>query len=81
MGAETLDLEIKDHLMSTSEEFQRLVQEHQAYERRLEALTTKTYLSEEEKVEEIRLKKKKLFIKDQMQQLISRAKQQRVGAQ
>jgi uncharacterized protein len=39
---------------------------------RLESLATKKYLSEEEKIEEIRLKKLKLRLKDEMETFQSR---------
>ena len=50
-------------------EFQRLVQEHSQYSQRLESLTQKRYLTDDEKLEEVRLKKLKLRLKDQMQSL------------
>ena len=49
-----------------SEEFQRLVQEHSQYSQRLDSLTQKRYLTDDEKLEEVRLKKLKLRLKDQM---------------
>jgi hypothetical protein len=51
------------------EEFQRLVQEHSPYSQSLESLTQKRYLTDDEKLEEVRLKKLKLRLKDQMQNL------------
>jgi len=59
----------RDQLLASHEEFQRLVQEHSQYSQRLETLTQKRYLSEDEKLEEVRLKKLKLRLKDQMQVL------------
>ncbi|MGB9233514.1 MAG: DUF465 domain-containing protein [Terriglobales bacterium] len=59
----------RDQLLASHEEFQRLVQEHSQYSQRLESLTQKHYLTEDEKVEEVRLKKLKLRLKDQMQDL------------
>jgi uncharacterized protein len=56
----------RDQLLASHEEFRRLVQEHSQYSQRLESLTEKRYLTEEEKLEEIRLKKLKLRLKDQM---------------
>jgi uncharacterized protein YdcH (DUF465 family) len=50
-------------------EFQRLVQEHSQYSQRLESLTQKRYLTDDEKLEEVRLKKLKLRLKDQMQSI------------
>ena len=56
----------RDQLLASHEEFRRLVQEHSQYSQRLESLTEKRYLTDEEKLEEIRLKKLKLRLKDQM---------------
>jgi uncharacterized protein YdcH (DUF465 family) len=47
-------------------EFQKLAQEHTQYSTRLDLLSQKKYLSEDEKLEEVRLKKLKLRLKDQM---------------
>ena len=56
----------RDQLLAGHEEFRRLVQEHSQYSQRLESLTQKRYLTEDEKLEEVRLKKLKLRLKDQM---------------
>ncbi len=47
----------------------QLMQEHSLYERRLDTLRAKTWLSEPELLEEIRLKKLKLSLKDEMERL------------
>jgi hypothetical protein len=47
-------------------EIQKLEAEHRHYSEQLEVLVHKPYLSDEEQLEEIRLKKLKLFVKDQM---------------
>lgn len=44
----------------------RLREEHQRYSRQLELLSSKQYLSEDEKLEEVRLKKLKLNLKDRI---------------
>ncbi len=59
----------RDQLLTGHDQFQRLVQEHSQYSQRLESLTQKRYLTEDEKLEEVRLKKLKLRLKDQMQSL------------
>ncbi len=58
-----------DMLMSSNEEFRRMAQEHAQYSQRLESLSSKRFLSEDEKIEEVRLKKLKLRLKDQMEQV------------
>jgi uncharacterized protein YdcH (DUF465 family) len=59
----------RDVLMANDGEFRKLAQEHLQYSQRLDSLTQKRYLTEDEKLEEVRLKKLKLRLKDQMQQL------------
>jgi uncharacterized protein YdcH (DUF465 family) len=56
----------RDSHLAGHEEFQRLIQEHSQYSQRLESLTQKRYLTDDEKLEEVRLKKLKLRLKDQM---------------
>ena len=60
---------VRDQLLASNDEFRKLAQEHTMYSQRLESLVNKKYLSEDEKIEEIRLKKLKLRLKDQMEQL------------
>jgi uncharacterized protein YdcH (DUF465 family) len=64
--------QVRDQLLASNEEFRRLADEHLQYSQRLDSLVNKKYLSEEEKVEEVRLKKLKLHLKDQMESLEQR---------
>ena len=57
----------RDQLLTGHDEFRRLAQEHSQFSQRLESLTQKRYLTEDEKLEEVRLKKLKLRLKDQME--------------
>jgi uncharacterized protein YdcH (DUF465 family) len=57
---------VREQLLASHEEFRRLAQEHIQYSQRLDSLTEKRYLSDDEKLEEVRLKKLKLHVKDQM---------------
>ena len=61
-----MDANSERSILAGHEEFQRLAQEHSQYSQRLESLTQKRYLTDDEKVEEVRLKKLKLRLKDQM---------------
>lgn len=71
--------ELKAHLMATDEGFRRLAEEHAEYHKRLEALEAKSHLTNEEQIEEHRLKKIKLRLKDQMIGIMSRYKSQHVA--
>ena len=57
---------LKEQLIANDPEFRELVREHGRYEARLSELSALAYPSDEEQLEEITLKKKKLAIKDQM---------------
>jgi uncharacterized protein YdcH (DUF465 family) len=57
----------RDQLLASHHEFRKLAQEHTQYSQRLESLTQKRFLTDDEKLEEVRLKKLKLRLKDQMQ--------------
>ena len=59
----------RDQLLASHQEFRKLAQEHTQYSQRLESLTQKRYLTDDEKLEEVRLKKLKLRLKDQMQSI------------
>ena len=64
--------EIKEHLMSSDPEFRRLVEEHKQYEGRLQELHSHHHMTDHDHVEEVQLKKKKLHLKDQMNSMISK---------
>jgi uncharacterized protein YdcH (DUF465 family) len=66
----------KDHLLASHDEFRRLATEHTQYAQRLDSLTQKRYLTEDEKMEEVRLKKLKLRLKDQMEMIEREFRQQ-----
>jgi uncharacterized protein YdcH (DUF465 family) len=61
---------LKEQLMTSDPEFRELVREHGRYEARLSELSALAYPSDEEQLEEVTLKKKKLAIKDQMYSLM-----------
>jgi len=67
LGGAEMNAHVREQLLASSDEFRKLADEHSNYSQRLESLATKKYLSEEEKIEEIRLKKLKLRLKDEME--------------
>jgi uncharacterized protein YdcH (DUF465 family) len=60
---------VREQLLASHEEFRRLAQEHNQHCQRLHSLIEKRYLTEDEKLEEVRIKKVKLRLKDQMQMI------------
>jgi uncharacterized protein YdcH (DUF465 family) len=65
--------EVKAHLMATSEEFRLLAQKHAELDRRVTEMDSQEFLSEQERLEEARLKKLKLYVKDLMNEKLSGA--------
>ncbi len=58
--------ELKELLLKENEEFRKLHEEHQTCEKKLEILKGKSFLTEDEKLEEREIKKRKLALKDRM---------------
>jgi len=58
-----------EQLVQQTPGFEELQESHQKYENRLEELKKKAWLTPDEEIEEKRLKKLKLQIKDQMAQM------------
>jgi len=61
---------IREELMANNPEYRSLREEHTRYGSQLNQLAAKIFLTEEEKLEEVRLKKLKLRVKDQMELLV-----------
>jgi uncharacterized protein YdcH (DUF465 family) len=76
---ETIQDELKAHLIATSEEFRALAAQHSQLHKELEALEAKPHLSDDEQAEEHRLKKLKLRLKDQMNEFLGRYRTQQVA--
>lgn len=62
-----METDLTDALPDLDPEYRRLHDEHRDHESRLQILAAKTRLSEDEEIEEKRLKKEKLAIKDRME--------------
>jgi uncharacterized protein YdcH (DUF465 family) len=63
---------LREELITKDPEFRELAREHKRYETRLTELTSLPHPNDEEQLEEITLKKKKLAVKDQMQEILLR---------
>jgi uncharacterized protein YdcH (DUF465 family) len=70
MEAVTTEEQLKAHLMSTDERFRHLAEQHHTLDGQLMALESKLHLTDEEQLEEARLKKLKLRMKDEMQSML-----------
>jgi len=67
--------DLKELFLQTDEEFNQLAAKHHELEDRLHQLTEKHYLSEPEQLEEVNLKKRKLQLKDRMEDILRRRRE------
>jgi len=67
----------RDVILETDAEYQRLCEQHQKYDAELQKLSRSPYLNSEDLIEEIRLKKLKLHVKDEMEMLAARMQRAR----
>ena len=63
---------LKEQLLQSDEEFHQLADQHHELDHRLHELTAKPYLSESEQREQVTLKKRKLQVKDRMEDILRR---------
>lgn len=61
--------EVKNLLLKESDQYRQLSERHHELDDRLHELSDKHYLSNTEQVEEVTIKKRKLALKDQMEQM------------
>jgi uncharacterized protein YdcH (DUF465 family) len=71
--------EITAHLMQTNEGFRSLAEQHLEYDRKVSELDRKPDFTAADEIEEHRLKKIRLRIKDEMQQVIGQHISQHVS--
>ena len=72
MSIQIGEAELRQQLLTKDEEFKRLAAQHQSYDNQLELLNRRHHLSDEERLQEVTLKKKKLMLKDQMYSIVQR---------
>ena len=61
---------VRDELLSSNTHFRELVHQHEDFEKRLSELQHLSYPNDDEQLEEVTLKKKKLQLKDQMESML-----------
>lgn len=64
--------DVKEQLLRTDAEFRELFDKHHQLDEQLRTLSTMPHLSEVEQLEEVRLKKRKLQLKDRMEDIVKR---------
>jgi uncharacterized protein len=64
--------ELKRQLLQTDEVYRQLASQHHDLDEKLHNLATRHYLSQPEQLEEVTLKKRKLHLKDQMENIVRR---------
>ena len=62
---------VRDELIKSNSAFRELVHQHEDYEKRLVELAHLTYPNDDEQLEEVTLKKKKLLIKDEIYAILN----------
>ena len=62
--------DLKHLLIETNPEFRELASKHHTLDDRLHELEAKHYLSDAEQFEEVKIKKRKLHLKDQMENIL-----------
>jgi uncharacterized protein YdcH (DUF465 family) len=64
--------QLRELLLQSDEEFRELALKHHELDDRLHELSSRPYLSESEHLEEVQLKKRKLQLKDKMEDILRR---------
>jgi uncharacterized protein YdcH (DUF465 family) len=64
--------ELKRQLLQSDEEYRQLATRHHDLDEKIHNLTDRPYLTQPEQLEEVRLKKVKLRLKDQMENILRR---------
>jgi hypothetical protein len=76
---EKRDLEIIQKYISSDAELRKCMDEHQAYEKKLEEFNRRLYLSPEEEVERKKIQKLKLAGRDRIEAILSKYRSQNTG--
>ena len=74
MENHTQDEELKAHLLATNEHFRTLAGQHAQLKKEIEEIESRPHVTPADELEEQRLKKLKLHLKDQMNQILAQNK-------
>lgn len=72
MENHTQDESLKAHLLTSDQQFRSLAEQHAQLKRKIEEIESKPHVTEADELEEHRLKKLKLHLKDQMNEIMAR---------
>lgn len=74
MENHTQEEDAKAHLLTTSEQFRNLCEQHALLKKQIEAIESKPHVTGADEIEEQRLKKLKLQLKDQMNEMLAQSR-------
>lgn len=80
MENHTQDEELKAHLLATNEQFRLLYEQHAQLKHQVEEIEAKPHVTEADELEEQRIKKLKLSLKDQMLEMMAQYGHSSVGS-
>jgi uncharacterized protein YdcH (DUF465 family) len=67
----------RDILLEKDAEYQRLAQQHKQCEAELQRISQSPFINSEDLIEEIKLKKMRLHVKDEMERIVARVQHAR----
>ncbi len=68
--------DLKAHLMATSEEFRTLAAQHASFDQQIQVIEQKEHVTPDDELAEQSLKRQKLKLKDQMNEMLARCRTQ-----
>jgi uncharacterized protein YdcH (DUF465 family) len=74
MENHTQDDELKAHLLRTNEQFRSFAEQHAQLKKQVEEIESRPHVTEADEIEEQRLKKQKLHVKDLMNEILEQHK-------
>lgn len=71
--------DVKAHLLATDDQFRSLAEQHAQLKKQIEEIESKPHVTGADELEEQRLKKLKLYLKDQMNRMLMQSHHATVG--